>query len=434
MRQTACFTPADIDPWKMRLRHWAAAHSVWMWLDSHHHTRVWVHDGWEVLVAVGAADVLSLPAGSAFEQLKAWHLEKQDWLFGGLGYDLKNEVERLESTHSNTVTFPDLLFFQPLVVIGIQHDTVQIWSLQEAPTTILEAIDRAPVWPETPDTEVPDVRARMSKPQYLATVDAIRRHIVEGDLYEMNLCQEFYANNATIDPVAVWQRLQAISHAPMSAFFRWHHQYLLSASPERFLKNESGILISQPIKGTRRRSRDHEDLVLKQSLADSEKDKAENVMIVDLVRNDLARSCVPGTVSVAELFGIYSFETVHQMISTVTGQLRPGAHALDALQRAFPPGSMTGAPKVMAMTLIETYEMARRGWYSGALGYMQPSGDFDFNVLIRSILYDENSRDLSFQVGGAIVFDSEPESEYLECLVKAQALFKALGATMPSGL
>jgi len=257
----------------------------------------------------------------------------------------------------------------------------------------------------------------------------------------MNLCQEFFSENTDLDPVAVFERLNGIGKAPFSTFMRWRDRYLLSASPERFLKKEGRKVMSQPIKGTRRRSL-QDDNAMRKELETSEKDRAENVMIVDLVRNDLARNCIPGSVQVEELFGIYTFETVHQMISTVTGTLKPLEviksnflndhndsnyfNDLNVLRDAFPPGSMTGAPKVMAMELIEKYEKTRRGLYSGAVGYFDPAGDFDFNVVIRSILYNATSRYVSVQVGGAIVYDSVPEQEYEECLVKAEAMLKAL--------
>jgi para-aminobenzoate synthetase component 1 len=263
-------------------------------------------------------------------------------------------------------------------------------------------------------------------------VEAIRQHIIEGDVYEMNLCQEFFAENVPLEPLATFERLNALTNAPFAAYLRRGEHYLLCASPERFLKKENNRLISQPIKGTRRRHPEPaEDARIREQLRDSIKDRAENIMIVDLVRNDLARNCLPGSVQVEDLFGIYSFQTVHQMISTVTGQLRPGIHPLLALRDAFPMGSMTGAPKVMAMELIEQYERSRRGLFSGALGYFSPDGDFDFNVVIRSILYNAGTGYLSCQVGGAIVYDSVPEQEYEECLLKVRALLEAIGAKQP---
>ena len=203
---------------------------------------------------------------------------------------------------------------------------------------------------------------------------------------------------------------------------------MLCGSPERFLRKKGRQLISQPIKGTIRRGvTQQEDEVLRQQLHQSLKDRAENVMIVDLVRNDLARSCQAGTVRVPELFGTYPFRQVWQMISTVTGQQHEQVDWLAAIKNAFPMGSMTGAPKVMSMQLIEKYEKSRRGLYSGAVGYITPNRDFDFNVVIRSILYNQIRQYLSFQVGGAIVYDSDPEQEYQECLLKAKGMLKALG-------
>jgi para-aminobenzoate synthetase component 1 len=243
----------------------------------------------------------------------------------------------------------------------------------------------------------------------------------------MNFCQEFFAEKKNLDAVAVFERLNWIGRAPSSAFMRWGDRFLMSASPERFLQKRGDRLVSQPIKGTRRRGATvDEDEHIRAELASNEKDRAENIMIVDLVRNDLARNCLPGSVRVDELFGIHTFETVHQMISTVSGMLRPGVHPVDALRDAFPMGSMTGAPKVMAMQLIEQYEHTRRGLYSGAVGYFDPEGNFDFNVVIRSILYNASSGYVSAQVGGAIVYDSEPEAEYEECLVKLSAMQRGL--------
>ncbi len=380
---------------------------------------------WNLLVGAGAAKTLALPAGDAFESLKSFQKNTADWLFGGFGYELKNEVEALHSRHPDGVKFPDLVFFQPETVAILRENALEIQTLHTSAAAVFDAIKAAPAPVQKAKPVMPGLQPRIPKAQYLETVDAIRQHIIEGDLYEMNFCQEFFAEDAIIDPFAVWERLNKLSRAPLAAFFRWNDRYLLSASPERFLKKKGNRLISQPIKGTRRRSPGNDE-AMRQDLAASEKDRAENVMIVDLVRNDLARSCQPGSVIVEELFGIHTFETVHQMISTVSGELRPNVNAIDALRYAFPPGSMTGAPKVMAMQLIEQYEKSRRGLYAGAMGYFEPSGHFDFNVLIRSIFYNESSRYVSFQVGGAIVYDSIPEAEYEECMVKASALFAAL--------
>lgn len=425
MRHKANFLLDDLGFWRKQLRYWAAGQECCMLLDSNGHRSALVQQEWEILVGAGGHEILTLPAGTAFESLKRWQAETQDWLFGSFGYDLKNEVEALSSQHPDAIGFPDMIFFQPETVAGIRGNHLEIHSLSENPESIFVAIKSAQKPQKSFPSSAPNMKPHISRAAYFEKIRAIRNNIIEGDLYEMNFCQEFYAENAVIDPFSVWETLDGLAKAPLSAFFRWENHYLLSASPERFLKKEGQKLISQPIKGTRPRSAQN-DGAMREALANSEKDRAENVMIVDLVRNDLARSCLPGSVKVTELFGIHTFETVHQMISTVVGNLRPGMHPIDAIQHAFPPGSMTGAPKVMAMELIEQYEHSRRGLYAGALGYFEPSGDFDFNVLIRSIFYNANTKLVSFQVGGAIVYDSTPAAEYEECLIKAKALLEAI--------
>ena len=422
MRRTAVFSINDLAGLKSNLFAWAQQFQVAMYLDSNGH--VGPHAEWECLVAVGVGDAVEKYAGSAFPALRDFWTTRRDWCFGFLGYDLKNELESLSSRHPDRTGFPDMYFFRPQVVVGIRNGQLEIDSLTTEPVEVYKEITTAQAVAILPPGAAPEFRPRMPKNEYLATVEALRRHIFDGDVYEVNLCQEFYAEHAAIDPAVVFTRLNALAKAPFSAFFRLGHRYLLCASPERFLKKKGDLLLTQPIKGTRRRGQTpEEDARIRAELFSSEKDRAENVMIVDLVRNDLARHCLAGTVTVEELFGIYSFETVHQMISTVSGCLRPGADLFEALRDAFPMGSMTGAPKVMAMELIEQYERSRRGLYSGAVGYISPEGDFDFNVVIRSLFYNNISSYLSVQVGGAIVYDSVPEAEYEECLVKAEAMF-----------
>ena len=437
MRRTAIFSLDDLDFWKKQLLHWAAAHEVAAYLDSNRassktNDTIPADATWDCLVGAGGTRILNGEAGSAFPQLQDFRDgEGIDWLFGFFAYDLKNEVERLTSAHADGIGFPDMLFFQPETVLGIRNGQLEIRCLTQDPQAVYEAIrgEGRDVRGEAKEISV-KLQPRFSKPDYLATVEAIRQHIIKGDVYEVNLCQEFFSENAEINPVAVFERLNAIAQAPFATFLRWHHRYLLSASPERFLKKTGSKVMSQPIKGTRRRGKTaEEDEQIRHELATSKKDRAENVMIVDLVRNDLARHCQPGSVQVDELFGIYTFPTVLQMISTVSGKLQfPESTQLSGslIRDAFPMGSMTGAPKVMAMQLIEQYERTRRGLYSGAVGYFDPAGDFDFNVVIRSILYNAELGYISVQVGGAIVFDSDPEQEYEECLLKAEAMLKAL--------
>jgi para-aminobenzoate synthetase component 1 len=271
--------------------------------------------------------------------------------------------------------------------------------------------------------------ARTDKATYLQAINNLRTHIKDGDCYEINYCVEGYCENASVEPLAVFRQLNQLSPAPFAAYYRLGEQYMMCASPERYLCRQADRVVSQPIKGTSRRHADPAaDAESKRALRASIKEQAENVMIVDLVRNDMARCCATGTVQVDELFGIYSFPQVHQMISTVSGQLcRPFT---DAIRYSFPMGSMTGAPKHKVMQLTERYERARRELYAGTVGYITPTGDFDFNVVIRSLFYNAATKYLSFQTGGAITYDSDPEQEWEEMRLKAWALeriFKGAG-------
>ncbi|MCC6722898.1 MAG: anthranilate synthase component I family protein [Saprospiraceae bacterium] len=415
---------------KQRAFRWASQFEVSCYLDSNGYQGV-VGSEHDCLLAVGVASQLLLKTeAGAFNALKNYVDGHQDWLFGYLTYDLKNDVEpRLSSKNHDGIGFPALHFFQPAVVMEIAQQSVTIHSLTDLPQLLYKTINSLPHTVRVGAIRNPQsaIRNRIHKADYLETIQAIRQHILRGDIYEMNFCQEFFAEDCLIDAPAVFQKLNGLGKAPFSGYYRLADRHLLCASPERFLKKIGSKLISQPIKGTRRRGRTvEEDAALRQQLYQSQKDRSENVMIVDLVRNDLARSCRAGSVLVDELYGIYPFEQVLQMISTVSGELLPDVHPVDAIRRSFPMGSMTGAPKVRSMELIEQYEQTKRGLYSGAVGYFTPQGDFDFNVVIRSILYNAADRFLSFQAGGAIVFDSEPESEYEESLLKAQGMFKVL--------
>jgi para-aminobenzoate synthetase component 1 len=269
---------------------------------------------------------------------------------------------------------------------------------------------------------------RLPKDYYLKSVENIKNHIKIGDVYELNFCQEFYCNDAKINPFQTYLKLNAISEMPFSSFFKLDDIFLMCASPERYLQKTGTKIISQPIKGTSRRFDDSkEDELSKTELRNNQKEVSENVMIVDLVRNDLSRTASPKSVKVEEFCKVYSFPKVHQMISTISSELAPKYSWTDVLKTTFPMGSMTGAPKVKAMELIEKYEKTKRGLYSGSVGYVTPDGDFDFNVVIRSIQYNQSKKSLSFITGSAITILSDAEKEYEECLLKAQAIFEILG-------
>jgi len=344
---------------------------------------------------------------------------------GFLTYDLKNEVEDLTSNNTDKLHFPDLYFFVPEHLVIIKDEKIEIISRD--PQKVINGIQSQIEQNHIAHDPI-QLRSRFSKEEYIDTVIKIKEHISRGDIYVTNFCQEFFAENASIDPSSTFLKLNDISPNPFGAFFKLKDKYILSASPERFLAKRGNKLISQPIKGTAKRYDDPgDDQVASKELRSHPKELQENVMIVDLVRNDLTKSAVPGTVQTEELFGIYSFKQVHQMISTVVCELREDVTSVQAIKNTFPMGSMTGAPKISAMQLMEQYERSKRGVYSGAVGYFSPDGDFDFNVVIRTILYNATEKYLSFQVGGAITYHAEPEKEYEECLLKAQAILEVLG-------
>ncbi|QNH64113.1 aminodeoxychorismate synthase component I [Hymenobacter sediminicola] len=368
-------------------------------------------------------------APRTLDQLRPWLLRSSASApaLGFLTYDVKNEIEALTSQNVSGLEWPQLHFFSPQTWFYWRQHEVELHGHTAG---VLEAILATEV-PVVSTPSVPALVPRMPKADYLRAVEAVREDILNGEVYELNLCQEFYAENVTLDPVDVFLRLNAASPAPFAGFFRHHHHVLLCASPERFLARRGPAIFSQPIKGTiRRGTTPTEDEHQRQTLLQDEKERAENLMIVDLVRNDLARVAQTGSVQVPELFGLYPFRHVWQMISTVQAELRPQVDLVDVLRATFPMGSMTGAPKIRAMQLIEHYEQTRRGLYSGSIGNVLPNGDFDFNVVIRSLQYRQDTGYLSFQVGSAITYDSVPEREYEECLLKARAILDVLGAAI----
>lgn len=403
---------------------WANRFNICAFLDNHqYHSR---YESVECLVAAGAISILH-PGPEQSAQLSSFIREKKDWLFGHISYDYKNCLEPLVSQHPDHIGFPELYFFQPETVLQLKQDQLTISSLTKEPLAIYREI-RESNPPASGVLQLIEPRPRISRKEYVHTLNTLLQHILRGDCYEINFCQEFYATQVQINPIQVYTQLTALSPNPFACFYRLNDKYLLCASPERFLQKKGNQLLSQPIKGTYKRNlHDAEsDSLMKWELSNSAKDRSENVMVVDLVRNDMSRVCREGTVTVDELFGIYSFPQVHQMISTITGELKEGTELDEILQACFPMGSMTGAPKRRVMELIEKYEKTKRGIYSGAVGYIDPSGDFDFNVVIRSILYNETNRYLSYLVGGGITFYSDPEKEYEECLLKAGAIKKVL--------
>jgi len=427
-RYSKTFTATLTDTLRQQLLQWAQQYDEVAWLDSNEHVQT--HGTYSAILAVDAFTALKTDADKAFEKLDEYQTITKDWLFGSLSYDLKNDVEALTSKNIDGLEFPQLYFFQPKKVFLFSQTAVTLSYLNMVDDELQEdwdAILATHVTQKTISKQPIQVLARTSKGSYLKKVAAMLQHIKRGDIYEANFCQEFFSEGVTLDPTAAFCKLNELSTPPFATFLKLEQQYVLSASPERYLKKEGTQIVSQPIKGTAKRAvSPKEDAALMLQLQQDPKERSENIMITDLVRNDLSRVAKKGTVAVQELCKIYTFEQVHQMISTIVCEVPESIRPVEIIKKTYPMGSMTGAPKVSAMKIIEKLEDARRGAYSGALGYFTPSGDFDFNVVIRSILYNAASQYVSFSVGGAITAKSIPEAEYQECLLKAKAMRQVL--------
>ena len=427
MRVSEFYTIDNPSLFKEQLLYWAQQFREVAFLDSNNYPQA--YSSYDCLLAVDAFTLLQTDYDNAFEDLKQYQQTTKDWLFGYLSYDLKNDSERLQSNNFDGLDFPDLFFFQPKKIFLLKGNQLETRYLHLCDDELQEDYqDITTIVPQqstASDSVV--VQARIDQKKYLEQVQKMQEYIHKGDIYEANFCMEFYAENATIQPLEKFQKLNAISQPPFAVFLKNNQQYLLSATPERYLRKEGEDLISQPIKGTAKRYEDPvADEKAKEDLASNPKERAENIMITDLVRNDLSRTAQKGSVQVEELCGIYSFMQVHQMISTITSKMDEKYAVIDVLRLTFPMGSMTGAPKISAMKIIEELEATKRGLYSGAVGYFTPEGDFDFNVVIRSILYNQKKQYLSFSVGSAITALSVPEQEYEECLLKAKAMKSVL--------
>ncbi|TVR79902.1 MAG: anthranilate synthase component I family protein [Chitinophagaceae bacterium] len=395
-----------------------------------------IYREYDFLIAVGCQKKIELFNGeNSFEKLNHFVSNAKLKVFGVLSYDLKNEIyPGYFSSQKNT--FPHLAFFEPLTLISkkVNSNTVSIqtyssekkdYFINKLQTPDIQS--EADANPQTSNIDAP-FKCNFTKEEYTATVNSIKNDLESGDIYELNLCLEFSSQMKRFNSGRIFLTLNEMSPSPFSALFSFGDYKLISSSPERYLKNKNGHLVAQPIKGTRQRSADfYTDERLKDELREDKKEIAENVMIVDLMRNDLAKVAQAGSIEVPELFKIYSFKHVHQMISTITATLDENKFQWsDAVKASFPMGSMTGAPKLRAMERIELYEKNDRKWYSGALGYISPNGSFDLSVVIRSILYDAQSERMSFQAGSAITWDALAENEWEECLLKAEAMKKAI--------
>ena len=412
---------------KQQLLQWSQQFREVVFLDSNAYQQK--YSSFDCALAVDAFTSVKTDYHNAFEDLKQYKQVTKDWLFGYLSYDLKNDIEDLHSGNFDGLHFPDLFFFQPKKLFLLKGNHLEIHYLHlcddeiESDFLAIQTFHQPSAINQQPIT----IHQRISKQNYISKVNKMLKYIHHGAIYEANLCMEFYAENTTINPIEIYKKLNAISKPPFASFFKNHQQYLMCASPERYLRKQSNKVISQPIKGTAKRFFDTVlDENSKSELATNPKERSENIMIVDLVRNDLSNTAIKGSVVVEELCAIYSFEQVHQMISTVVSNVENTTSPVKILRTTFPMGSMTGAPKISSAKIIEELEETKRGLYSGALGYFTPDNDFDFNVVIRSILYNAHNKYLSFSVGSAITSRAVPEQEYEECLLKAKALFEVL--------
>lgn len=410
------FVVEDISVFKQKVLNWLKQFNTFCFLDSSEYP-----GSYDFMVAAGANACFQSSEAGALAAFQAFTERHPTWLFGHLGYELATTEKANHSVKADPLLFPDIFFFEAKMLITCKGNEITIEA--NDPLGVLTTIEQVTAVITDSHKPLPPVQSRMTRDAYIATIEQLKKHIQRGDCYEINFCQEFFIDGADADPFSLFGKLSQKSPNPFSALYRLQDKWLLCASPERFIKKDKDRIFSQPIKGTLRRTNSGQGLEKeRQLLAESKKDRAENVMIVDLVRNDLSRICQEGSVKVEELFGIYSFPQVHQMISTISGVLRPSVQFQDIINATFPMGSMTGAPKVKVMQLIDQYEKSRRGIFSGALGYIQPGGNFDFNVVIRSIIYNQTTQYLSFQAGGGITIYSDAAKEWEESMLKAKAI------------
>jgi len=422
-------TAPDIDHFALQFLHFASDEERVICLHSNEYEQD-PYSAVETLLAMGTEAVFDLTHGAGEMAALQSFLDvyKSDWVFGHVNYEALSLIEPVETRLPEIISTPLISFFVPRIVIEIAQGSLIVHKSDRPEPELLSAIHSLEILAGT-NASRPILRNKITQEKYLEAILELQQQIKAGNFYEINFCHFIQMEQVEIEPIELFHRLNKSSRAPYSAYYRWGATHLCCASPERFMARREDKLICQPIKGTNRRLKDDQENEKQQSLLyDSEKERAENVMIVDLIRNDLSRVCQPGSVKVEELFGIYAFTHVNQMISTISGQLRAQMNFTDVLQALFPPGSMTGAPKVSAMQWIERTESFSRGLYSGTVGYIRPGGDWDFNIIIRAIQLDTAQRTASLAAGGAITFLSEPQAEYEESLLKMESLLQVLQA------
>ncbi|MCL6260214.1 anthranilate synthase component I family protein [Aquiflexum sp. TKW24L] len=413
MSEKFVFSIPEHPDWKSHLLHW---------FDNRYSYFSFFQDNGITYPYGGFPNVI-LAAGQAMDLAEADRHYGKNEMVGIVSYDYKNKVEKLTNNNPSLIDCPESLFFIPEIRIEFSENSFTVFH-PEGKSIGEEIRESFQLILSNPTVKVNPLTTQLD---YFSAIKAIQNHIEEGDMYELNYCMGFTFESQYWDPIIGFRDLKEKSPMPFSSLFKAKEKYLIGASPERFLKKEGNKLIAQPIKGTIKRGKDAaEDEILKNQLLYSEKERAENLMIVDLMRNDLSKISETGSVEVEELFGVYPFAKVHQMISTVTSTIKNDVGLKEIFHATFPMGSMTGAPKIKCMELIDRYENFQRGWFSGTLGHIQANGDFDFNVVIRSIIFDKNAGKGYFAVGSAITYDADADYEYEECLLKASAIMEVL--------
>ena len=402
------------------------ADKLCLWIEQQELAMCFRGNGWqfegEILAGFGAYKTFE----GDLSEIEGFFENAKSTIFCHLNYDVKNQLEQLHSNNKDGIDLPLFNFFIPRVIIEIK-DSSAIFSFSQGDDHFIDLCFRA-ILDHKPNQHPKGnyiAEKRVSKPKYLEDLATLKTHLQLGDIYQANYCQEFYWENVSISSARLFNEGYAAMKNPFSVYYKNGNKAVISFSPERFLSVKDNVITSQPMKGTAPRSNDPlADEANKNWLRSSEKDRRENVMIVDLVRNDLSHFAVKASVKVPELYRIESYSRVHQMYSTVTAELKPQTPIISALLKAFPMGSMTGAPKVRAMQILEELEHSKRGMYSGTIGFIDPKGVADFNVVIRSLIYNAEGGYLSCHVGGGITHLSNHDDEYEECLVKVTPMLE----------
>lgn len=377
------------------------------------------------LLGFGKQSSLILDENKKLESIDEFISDNSNnFIFTAISFDLKNRFENLKSNNKDDIQFPEAIFFTTKYVVELDNDKIKFIQGEKNAESISFINDFLRSEHEEDDTYNFNFHSTTSKNEYLEHLSSLKKHISIGDIYEVNYCQEFIAKNVEIEnKFQLYWKLNKITKAPYSTFLNFNNHSLYCGSPELYLSKRENKLTSKPIKGTSKRGGNkQQDEELKKKLKNDPKEKAENIMVVDLARNDLSRIALKNSIRVEELCEIYSFETVHQMISTISCSIDKSTSFTNILEATFPTASMTGVPKISALELIEKYEDFKRGIYSGTIGLIHPNGDFDLNVVIRSLVYNKKNKTLSCGVGGAITDLSTPEQEYEECIVKVKRI------------